>query len=102
MTLKIVRTGRWLYDGTVEQPVDIVAFDHDWWYELAKADGTLEDGEVAKPLGRDGVLYYARFQRAGEDQEPTWVDSDGYKTCEEAMQAAQEKVASPITWEDTC
>ena len=100
--MKIVRTGRWVYDGGVEKTVDIVALDYDWWYKLAKADGALEDGEVAKSLGRDGLLYYLRFQRAGEDKEPIWVDSGGYETCEKAMQAAQTKVDGPINWLGTC
>ena len=100
--MKLVRTGRWLYDGSVEKTVDIVALDYDWWYKLAKADGALEDRDVARLLGRDGLPYYVRFQRAGEDNEPIWVDSDGYETCEEAMQAAQKKVFYPIIWLSTC
>lgn len=100
MALKIVRTGRWLYDDGVERTVDIVALDYDWWHELAKADGTLEDGEVAEAPGMDGFLYYARFQRAGDDHEPTWVDSNGHKTCEEAMQSAEKKVVGRIIWKD--
>ena len=89
-----------MYDGRVEKPVDIIAFDYDWWYELAKADGTLDDGQVAASLGREGCLYYARFRRAGETIEPTWVDSDGHQTCREAMQAAEQKVGSPISWQE--
>jgi len=98
MSLKIVQTGIWFYDDTVEMPVDVVGLDYDWWYELAKADGQLDDGEVPEALGSDGFLYYARFQRAGERNEPTWVDSYGHKTTEEAMKAAQEKVVDRIVW----
>ena len=71
MSIKIVQTGSWLYDDTVEMPVDVVALDYDWWYELAKADGQLEESEVPEALGSDGFLYYARFQRSGERNEPT-------------------------------
>lgn len=101
MALKIIRTGRWRYDGVVEKSVDIVALDYDWWYELAKAGGTLADGELAEDLGSDGFLYYARFTRAGEENEPTWVDSGGHKTCDEAMKAAQRKVVGAIDWQDS-
>jgi hypothetical protein len=101
MTLKVVETGIWSYDNMVEMPVDIVALDYDWWYELAKADGQLEDGEKPVDPGNDGFLYYARFQRAGEPDEPTWVDSDGHKTSAEAMKAAQIKVAGKIVWSDS-
>lgn len=30
MDIKIVKSGTWLYDGTVEKPVDIIALDYDW------------------------------------------------------------------------
>ena len=100
MALKIVQTGFWLYDGDVKTPVDIVALDYDWWYELAKADGQLDDGELPKSPDADGFLYYARFRNAGQLEEPTWVDSFGHTTSAKAMDAAQEKVVGPITWND--
>ena len=100
MTLRIVRTGTWLYDGTVARPVDIVALDFDWWYQLAEADGDLEPDE--KPIEPDaqGWIYYVRFKRASDTSEPTWVDSFGDRTIEEAMSAAQAKVQAPIQWND--
>src|SRR5690606_25019322 len=58
----IVKTGTWLYGGSVETPVDIISLDCDWDYELNKADGRLEEGEEPIPLGPDGCLYYVRFQ----------------------------------------
>ena len=54
MPLKIVRTGTWLYDGTVEKPVDIIALEYDWWYSLASKDGQLDDDVEPNPLGPDG------------------------------------------------
>lgn len=100
MALKIVQTGFWLYDGDVETPVDIVALNSDWWYELAKANGQLDEGELPKDSDSDGFLYYARFRNAGHLEEPTLVDSLGHTTSAEAMEAAQEKVVGPITWID--
>lgn len=100
MSLKIVQAGVWTHDSTVERSVDIVALDYDWWYELAKADDQLEGGERPKVPDSDGFLYYVRFQRAGETDEPSCVDSDGHKTSVEAMNAAQEKVASRLIWSD--
>ncbi len=98
MSLRIVRTGTWLYDGMVEKPVDIIALDYDWWYRLAFEDGQLEDGEEPTPPGSDGCLYYARFQRALDTSEATWVDSEGYQQLSDAVAAAENKVAGGIHW----
>lgn len=98
MPLKIVRTGTWLYDGAVDRPVDIIAFEYDWWYSLAAKDGLLDDNEQPTPLGPDGCLYYVRFQLALDPSEPTWVDSAGYQQLSDAMAAAQEKVVGKIHW----
>jgi hypothetical protein len=94
----IVRAGKWIYDGSAEKPVDIVAFDFDWWYEFARSDDSLDEGEEPQPLGRDGLLYYVRFRHAGEDETPTSVDSTGYLTIEDAMAHASDTVPSPIAW----
>jgi hypothetical protein len=95
----IVRRGRWLYAGSAEQPVDVVGLPYDFWFELAEADEQLEPGETAQELGDDGLLYYARFRLAGETSTPTWPDSGGYPTIDEAMSAAQERVPTVIRWE---
>jgi hypothetical protein len=79
-------------------PVDIVSLDYDFWYELGKADDQLEPGEVPQRMNENGVLYYCRFRRAGENTTPTWPDSAGYPDIERAMLAAQEQSPSPITW----
>ena len=42
MTLRIVARGTWLYGGSVETPVDIIALDYDWEYEFDRTDGQLE------------------------------------------------------------
>ena len=96
----IVKTGTWLYGGSVETPVDIISLDCDWDYELNKADGRLEEGEEPIPLGPDGCLYYVRFQNAGTPPTPTWPDSAGYATIEEAQRRAESKVTSGIRWHD--
>jgi hypothetical protein len=98
MSLRIVCTGKWLYDGTVEKPVDIIALEYDWWYSLAYEDNQLEDGEEPTPIGPDGCLYYARFQRALDTSESTWVDSPGYQQLSDAMAAAENKVVGEIQW----
>jgi hypothetical protein len=96
--VKIVKSGVWRYDAVATQPVDIVALHYDWWYELAVADGSVDPGESATPVGDDGVLYYVRFRRAGSRARPTWVDSIGHRTLDAAMADAESRVPSPITW----
>jgi hypothetical protein len=98
MDTKIVKRGIWLYDGTVEKPVDIIALDYDWWYELAKADGMLEPDEDPEPLGKEGYIYYVRFKRALETEGPNWVDSCGHQELKEAIKAAEAKVSGGIKW----
>ena len=96
--MRIVKRGRWRHDGSVEMPVDIVAFDFDWWHEAARAEGTLEPDEEPRPLGENGYLYYVRFRRAGEQSEPTAVDSPGHETAAAAMADAQSQSPAPIRW----
>ena len=98
MPLKIVRTGTWLYDGSVERAVDVIALQYDWWHSLAEADGQLEEGEMPLPLGPDGCLYYVRFQRALDRSQPTWVDSRGDRELSGAMASAEAKVVGGIRW----
>ena len=77
----------------------MISLDYDWWYELARADGQLDEGEETMEFGAGGCLYYVRFREALNPNEPTWVDSYGHRTMEEAMKAAEEKVPEEIDWE---
>ena len=96
--MRIVKRGRWRHNGSVEMPVDIVAFEFDWWHEMSRMDGTLDPDEEPVPLGENGLLYYVRFQRAGERSEPTLVDSSGHETAAAAMADAQAQSPAPIRW----
>ena len=99
MALRIVAKGTWLYGGTVDTPVDVVALDYDWWHCLDEADAQLEPGQEPTPTGPDGCLYYVRFKWALELSEPTWPDSSGYPQLQDAMQYAESKVVGGIRWE---
>jgi hypothetical protein len=99
MALRIVRKGTWLYGGTVETPVDVVALDYDWHFLLAHEDGGLEPGEEPEPLGPDGWLYYVRFRNALNPSEPTSPDSRGFASVQEAMHHAEQKVVGGVRWE---
>ena len=95
----VVAGGSWVYAGEVVKAVDIVGLNYDFWYELALADGRLEPGEAARPLGADGLLYYVRFRHAGRPVEATWPDSAGHDTIEAAQRAAESRVTGPISWD---
>ena len=97
--MAIVRTGHWLYGGAAETPVDIVAMNCDWHYELDKADG-VPNPEPPQPMGPGGVLYYVRFQHASQPPGPTWVDSPGFTSMEEATRYAEGKVQGGVRWDD--
>lgn len=94
----IVRSGRWLYDNIVEMPVDIIGLPYDFWFELGKADDQLEPGETPTAPGESGLLFYVRFRHAGGTSTPTWPDSAGYVTIDEAIRAAEERASAAIVW----
>ena len=94
---QVVRSGTWLYDDAVNQPVYIVMLDYDFWYEITKADGLLKAGEVPH-LNEAGTQFYVCF-RAVPETPPIWVDSPGFDEMEQACECAQSKVPSPISWE---
>jgi hypothetical protein len=94
----IAASGTWVYDGSVRQPVDVVALPFDFWYEIARADGDTGPDEIPAEMGPDGVLYYVRFRMAGNADEPTWVDSGGQATLAEAKAVAERRLQSDITW----
>ncbi|RYG57594.1 MAG: hypothetical protein EON56_02195 [Alphaproteobacteria bacterium] len=50
--------GRWLYAGQVLKVVEIVAMDHDYYFDLPALDGR-EPWERFAP-NSDGLLYYVR------------------------------------------
>ena len=57
--MRIVRSGRWLYDGSVEKPVDIVA--------IQSEGGTIRATEKGSAIARD-------FGRALATQAREWCD----------------------------
>jgi len=93
---RVVRTGIWLYDGTVEKPVYIVELDHDFWYEIDKADGKLKPGEQPQ-LNDSGLAYYIYFREVPA-RPPLWPDSGGLPSIDLACEYAQSRVPSPISW----
>jgi hypothetical protein len=94
--VKVVATGTWLYDGTTRMPVEIVRLDYDFWHAVGKADGELEPGEEPR-TNADGHLYYVRYSKVSTEAS-FWPDSIGHFSAEEAKQAAESHLPSPVTW----
>jgi hypothetical protein len=98
MIINIVQKGYWLYGSVAKTPVDVIAVDFDWWYDMAKEEETLELGEEPLAMGEEGFLYYVRFQKATQTTGPTWVDSSGHQKLEDAMAYAESKLEVEIKW----
>ncbi|MFI1920090.1 hypothetical protein [Nocardia sp. NPDC020380] len=96
---EIVATGSWLYDDTVPMPVFVVRLDYDFWYEIAREDGTLEADEEPF-LDSTGHAYYVSF-RAFRDDASFWPDSVAHRSVDEARITAESKVPTPITWHES-
>lgn len=94
----LVRSGHWLYDGTVPMPINIVGLDFDFWYDIVAEEGMLDEGEVPMEPGADGLIYYLRLQPVDEGSKLTWVDSPGYQTIDEVIEKATTKVPPPLEW----
>jgi hypothetical protein len=90
--VRIMKTGRWLYDGSVYGPVDIVALDFDYWYEIAPAEGALEEGELPETPDDGEALYYVRYRDAGKRSLPSGVDSAVSFTISDAMRTVEQTV----------
>ena len=97
MKHRVARSGTWLYDDSVTRPVYIVELDCDFWYEIAKAEGTLEPGEEPD-LNPQGLQYYVCFREVPAEP-PIWVNSPGYHSIELASEHAESKVPSSISWQ---
>ena len=94
---KIVRKGKWLYGGTAYLPVQIFAIDYDYYYEIAKADDQLKEGEQPE-LNENGEQYMIGWY---EGPFSTFGSREyGGLTLDEAITAAEDKVQQKIIWDD--
>lgn len=94
----IVRTGTWLYDGATPMPVDIIALPYNFWHELAQSSSDTPPEEEPASLNSDGQLLYVRFRNAGSTTTQTWPDSPGFRTLAEAVEHAESRVPTTISW----
>ncbi|WP_433576244.1 hypothetical protein [Nocardia brasiliensis] len=94
---EIVATGSWLYDRDIAMPVFVVRLDYDFWYEVAQEEGTLEAGEEPL-LDSAGHAYYVSF-KALRDRASFYPDCGPHPSVDDARNAAESRVPSPITWQ---
>jgi hypothetical protein len=78
--------------------VRLVESDRDFWFDIAAADGNLEDDEQPR-LSEDGLCYYVCFHEGWEAGKPFWPDSVGFLSLGEARAEAEARVPSAVDWE---
>jgi len=97
--LTVVAGGTWLYANTRPMPVAIVRLDRDYWYEIAKADGDVEIGDVPA-VNEKGHAYYVSYSNVRDDG-PFRPDSATHLSSGDAKADAESRAPSPITWLET-
>ena len=98
MALEIVKVGTYRNGLLSRANVDIIALDYDWWHSLAEADNQLDPGEEPMPLNSQGCIYYGRIRQALQNEEPTWPDTFGHATVEDAMRAIEINIGKTVRW----
>jgi hypothetical protein len=93
---EIVGSGSWLHADTKLMHVFVVRLDYDFWYEMARADGTLEESEVPC-LDEGGNAFYVSFHGL-RDGRSFWPDSGPHRSLDEAKTETESRVPSPIAW----
>jgi len=88
---KTVLTGSWLYAGQVLKGVEIIALDHDYYFDLPALDG--RDPWERFPLNSEGLLYYVRAD--GGDL----LGCPPFHAISEAKAWVEVQPWAPITWD---
>ena len=53
---RLILKGQWLYDNIAPMPIQIFAINYDYYYEMDKVDGFLEQGDKPE-LNQKGEQY---------------------------------------------
>ena len=88
MTMVLVKTGIWFYDGDHLSSIEI--FKDNIW---TPPD---EPPEPSPPRDADGYYYFAKISVTGGSE----ARSICYGSAESVMKAEAKRVLSPITWFD--
>lgn len=95
---ELVLRGKWLYDNSVYQPVQIFVIDYDYYYEIAKADEQLEPGEEPE-LNEKGEMYMIKWNDKPDFNSYGTTEYGGF-TLEEAKKKVEAKV-SGVEWDSS-
>ncbi len=92
---RLVLVGQWLYDNIAPMPVQIFAINYDYYYEMHKQEGCLEDGQEPE-LNEDGEMYIVAWHN---EKFFSFAGSTDYGslTIDEAK-ASAERVVKQIEW----
>jgi len=100
MTNRIVRTGKWLYDGSVSKTVYIIEAKYSFFDNVDEDEiGDLGPGKQPELHG-DGLCYYVYFRKPTPELAVP-ADSPGFSTIQEASEHAESRAPTPIEWVDT-
>ena len=92
---RLVLKGQWLYDGITPMTVQVFAINYDYYYEMDKQEGCLEEGQEPE-LNQDGEMYMVIWH---DDKYFSFAGSTdfGGLTLDEAK-ASAERVVKQIKW----
>lgn len=94
---RLIIRGQWLYDKTTPMPVQIFAINYDYYYEIAKADGSLEK-EDKPELNELGEQYLIALHKNDFFSLNGSIRYGGI-SLEEAKQQAEKLVQQIIKWD---
>jgi len=94
-----VLRGMWLYDQAAWRPVQLFAINYDYWYEITKADGDLEEGEQPK-LNESGEQYMIAWTDCGYFDSYMQLKFGGL-TLKSAIETAEELAGQKIRWDNS-
>ncbi len=100
MVTTFVKQGLAQFADNLRMSVQILGFDHDFWFEEREARGLGPPEAGPLPLGEDGLLYYVCFREPGDSivHDPR-VDSEAFATAAQAVAEAEHLSDGRITWD---
>jgi hypothetical protein len=85
---------------SIHMPVQILGFDHDFWFRAREVRGGRPPGAKPLPLGPDGLLFYVCFREPGETiVDNPRVDTEAFATPAEAIAEAERLARARIVWD---
>ena len=96
---EVLDSGRCLWHGVTKTGTHLVRMPYDYWYELGRADGSLEPGEKPE-LGSDGFGYYIIWGDDPLGWNISGVSLPTMKSAREARSWADREAKSKVEWNE--